>query len=246
MRDDIDHRPSSAPSRRARRRRVWAAVAAAIAAAAGGLFAARRAGGPELARYRLERVDRGPIRDEVTVPGTVSAADLAPGRPAGGRQSRTRVQVTLSEPDVARVAVGEGATLRCQADPERERTGTVSELRPIRAGADGRAYRALVETDNRDQTLRPGTKATVVIEVARRDAVLRLPVRALGFAPPGMEPTAPAAPHVGRVFVLDHGVPRAVRVTVGLRDRVHAELVAGPLREGDAVIVGRAEGLRRD
>jgi hypothetical protein len=32
--------------------------------------------------------------------------------------------------------------------------------------------------------------------------------------------------------------PRPVRVTVGLLDPRHAELLAGPHREGDAVIVG--------
>jgi multidrug efflux pump subunit AcrA (membrane-fusion protein) len=183
---------------------VWAAVALV---AAGGLFAARRARGPETGGYRLEPIDRGAIRNEVMAPGTVSAVAVPQDRGAHEASSRAQVEVTVSEPDVARV---------------------------------------LVEADNRDQKLRPGMKATVVIEVARRDGVLRLPLPALSFAPPGMEPTARAAPHVGCVFVLDHGRPRPVRVTVGLRDGLHAELVAGPLREGDAVIVGDPRGLRPD
>jgi hypothetical protein len=40
-----------------------------------------------------------------------------------------------------------------------------------------------------------------------------------------MEPAIPNDPHAGRVFVLDDGRPRPVRVTVGLQDLRHAELV---------------------
>jgi hypothetical protein len=56
-----------------------------------------------------------------------------------------------------------------------------------------------------------------------------------------MEPAIPNDPHAGRVFVLDDGRPRPVRVTVGLQDLRHAELVAGPFREGDAVIVDQEQ-----
>jgi multidrug efflux pump subunit AcrA (membrane-fusion protein) len=68
--------------------------------------------------------------------------------------------------------------------------------------------------------------------------VLRLPSPALTYVPAGVPPTEPALPHEGRVFVLDHGRPRPVRITVGVQDPRHAEVVAGPLDEGDAVIVG--------
>jgi hypothetical protein len=244
MRDRIDDRPWQAPSSPRRRRGglLWTTLAAL---AVGGLFAARRSGGPESGRYRLERIDRGPIRNEVAAPGTVSAVPVARDRGDHVGDSRTGVQVAVSEADMARVAVGEAATLRCPADPGRVRTGTVSELRAVPGPVQGSvAHTVLVEADNLDHKLRPGMKATVIIEVARRDGVLRLPLRALSFAPPGMEPPAPATAHVGRVFVLDHGWPRPVRVTVGLQDRLHAELVAGPLREGDAVIVERAPGRR--
>ena len=56
-----------------------------------------------------------------------------------------------------------------------------------------------------------------------------------------MEPAIPNDPHAGRVFVLDDGRPRPARVTVGLQALRHAELVAGPFREGDAVIVDQEQ-----
>jgi multidrug efflux pump subunit AcrA (membrane-fusion protein) len=231
MGDGFDARLPQAPSPPRRRRSglVWAALALI---AAGGLFAVRRAVGPATVRYRLERIDRGPIRIEVTAPGTVTAVatDL----------SRIQVQAIVGEADVGRVAVGEAVTLRCRACPDCASTGTVSEVRPSpRPSPDLAGYTVLVEADNYDHKLLLGMAATVSIEVARRDGVLRLPVDALCFVPPGMEPATSTDPHVGRVFVLDHGRPRPVRVTVGLEDLRHAELVAGPLREGDAVIVGQ-------
>ena len=146
----------------------------------------------------------------------------------------------MSEADVGRVAVGEAAILHGGGCPDCVSTGTVSDVRPSPPGSGGVGdYTVLVEADNHDHKLRLGMAATVCIEVARRDGVLRLPVDALCFVPPGMEPATPSDPHVGRVFVLDHGRPRPVRVTVGLQDLHHAELVAAPLGEGDAVIVSQ-------
>lgn len=233
----LDARPPQAPSPRRRRRSglVWATLALI---AAGGLFAVRRSVGPAASRYRLEQIDRGPIRIEVTAPGTVTAVATTPvGSPLSGA---VQVRATVSEADADRVAVGEAATLRCRACADCVSTGTVSEVRPSpRVSRDVAGYTVLVEADNHDHKLRLGMAATVSIEVARRDDVLRLPLDALCFVPPGMKPVTSTDPHVGRVFVLDHGRPRPVRVTVGLEDRRHAELVAGPLREGDAVIVNQ-------
>jgi multidrug efflux pump subunit AcrA (membrane-fusion protein) len=222
---------TSTAHRRRSRGLLWTAVAVT---AAGSLFAIRRARGPETGRYHLERIDRGPIRREVTAAGTVSALTTVHDL------SRVEVEANVGEADVGRVAVGEAVTLRCRAYPDSVLTGTVSEVHLAPRVTQGVAgYTVLIEADNRDHKVRPGMTASVSIEVARRDGVLRLPFRALGFTPPGMERTAPATPHGGCVFVLDHGRPRPVRVTVGLKDLRHAELVAGPLHEGDAVIVDR-------
>ena len=45
----------------------------------------------------------------------------------------------------------------------------------------------------------------------------------------------------GRVYVLDHGAPRAVRVKTGLSDGARVE-IEGPLNPGDEVIVGVSSG----
>src|SRR5258707_867501 len=160
-----DARPSQAPSARRRKRSdlFWATLALI---AGGGLLAVGQAVGPVTLRYRLERIDRGPIRSEVTAPGTV---------------------FTMTR-DLSRVQ--------------------------LRVAGSAFGYKAQVEADNHDHKLLPGMAAAVSIEVARRDGVLRIPEGALRFVPAGMEP-ATRGPYSGRVFVLDRGRPRPVRVTLG-------------------------------
>jgi HlyD family secretion protein len=186
--------------------------------------------GPE-ARYRLERLDRGAIRDEVAGRGTVLPMTTA--------VSAMRVAASVEEPAVGGVAVGETATIRLADDPGRVFSGIVSEVRPVPGKKQGQVEDAvLVDVANREYALRPGMTATVSIEVERRDDVLRLPTLALTYVPPGMPPTDSVLAHEGRVFVLDHGRPRPVRMTLGAQDLRHVQVVAGPLAEGDAVIVG--------
>ena len=209
------------------RRIVWATVLALGASV--GLFSVRRPLRPATARYRLARIDRGRILTGVMASGVVAA-------PVDTGQRVRQVQVKVASADAALVAVGEAATLQVETDPA-GLGATVSGLRPVASAADVGAPTVLIDVDDRSRKLRPGMTATVWIEVARREHVLRLPLAALAFAPLGMELGTPATRHEGRIFVLDHGRPRPVRVTIGLADGQHVELVAGPLREGDAVIV---------
>jgi hypothetical protein len=239
MRDRLASPPPQSAA--ARRRRSAGVVFATLAlVAVGGFFAVRRLRGPATVRYRLERIDRGPIRSDVIAPGTVSAFPMTPDL------SRLEVWATVGEPDVRGVAVGQAVTLLGRACPDCASTGTVSAVRlSPRGSGDVEGSTVLVEADNRDQKLRPGMTASVSIEVARRDGVLRLPLRALTFTPRGMERTAPSTPPAGRVYVLDDdGRPRPVSVTVGLQDAFRVELVAGPLAEGDAVIVDEERAQR--
>jgi len=224
------HGSRQAPSITPQMRRglLWATL---VVIAAGGAFALRRAGRPATRRYRLERVDRGVIRSEVTAPGTVSSVTMT---------SRAQVQTRVAEADAGRVRVGDAATVRCPVDADHELNGTVSEIRAAVGTIDGVVQHVvLIDADRGDGALVPGMSAAVSIEVARRDGVLRLPLRALRFAPSAIELRVAVTPNTGLVFVLDHARPRPVRVTIGARDLGHAELVAGALQEGDSVIVGQ-------
>jgi len=108
-------------------------------------------------------------------------------------------------------------------------------------------YDVIIEVDNHDLSLKPGMTATVTITTARRDDVLRVPLRALRFRPESDAEAAAPPPAVaaGRtpedgagVFVLDgEGELRRVELRTGLRDERWAEVVEGDLAPGASVAV---------
>jgi HlyD family secretion protein len=113
-------------------------------------------------------------------------------------------------------------------------------------------YDVPVGVDNTDLALKPGMTATVTITTARRDDVLKIPVRALRFRPEVQSATpapAPPASHDGphqgggrarpsMVWVVPHyGELRPVEVLLCIRIDQEAELVSGDLRPGDRLAV---------
>ena len=104
-----------------------------------------------------------------------------------------------------------------------------------------------MDVDNPDLKLKPGMTANVTFVYAERADVLRLPSAALRFRPPpsllrrtdiGKRETADGARGSGRrsVWVLRGATPMAVPVEVGISDGRYVELLAGDLREGDALV----------
>jgi HlyD family secretion protein len=105
-------------------------------------------------------------------------------------------------------------------------------------------YDAVIDIDNGALKLKPGMTANVTFVVAERPGALRLPNAALRFRPGAdVLALAKAAPEKGqgrgarRVFVLDGDRPRPVSVRTGISDGSLTEVLEGPLREGDRVIV---------
>ena len=118
-------------------------------------------------------------------------------------------------------------------------------------------YDVVVGVANEDLALKPGMTASMRIVTSRADHVLRVPDQALRYMPSGtlkgderQAPGSNAQPlrqlaadgqvrkgRSGQVWVLADGKPRRVAVTVGLDDDAFAEILAGELHEGDAVIM---------
>ncbi len=84
--------------------------------------------------------------------------------------------------------------------------------------------------------------ANVTVTTAKRDQVLRIPVRALRFRPEG-EATAGTPKEESAVYLLgSDGALRRVEVQAGVRDNQRVEVLGGDLHEGDQVVTG----LRRE
>jgi HlyD family secretion protein len=162
-------------------------------------------------------------------------------------QDLTKMQVNanVSESDIGGVHEGQPAVFTVDAYPGRSFEGSVVQVRnaPITV-QNVVTYDVVIQVANPDLALKPGMTATVSVTTARRDDVLRVPVRALRFKPEDAEAGAaagvpPNSPIGSSVYVLDpNGALQRVEIQVGLRDDRFAEVVAGDVEAGKAVVVG--------
>lgn len=161
-----------------------------------------------------------------------------------------QVDTNVSESDVGGVAVGQKASFTVEAYPGKTFWGEVTQIRkaPITV-QNVVTYNVVVGVNNPEQELLPGMTANTRIITAQRKDVLRVPLQALRFSPPGTQaPTTPPAEQQagqGRVWVLRDGKPVPVSVRTGLTDNTHVEITGGQLHAGDAVIVNAVSGDAR-
>jgi len=100
------------------------------------------------------------------------------------------------------------------------------------------SYTVVISAANPDQSLLPGMTANVRVVVDSRDSVLKVPNAALRFRPAGDARRGAG----GRLWVPgEDGQPSPLDVRFGLTDGTSTELLEGPLKEGDAVVLGAAE-----
>jgi HlyD family secretion protein len=164
-----------------------------------------------------------------------------------------RVQAAVDEADIGRVREGQTAVFTVDAYPDQIFTGQVEQVRlQPTVTQNVVTYDVVLRVPNDDLRLMPGMTANLTITVAEHDRVLTVPVGALRFTPPrkglsekksaGADEGNAGSPrtdsaNAGRVFVLENGKPRPVRVETGLSDGAHTE-VNGALSEGALVITG--------
>ncbi|MFT5584295.1 MAG: membrane fusion protein (multidrug efflux system), partial [Cognaticolwellia sp.] len=130
---------------------------------------------------------QGHTRIVSPIQGTVSIRELEYGEVAGGQRafqvvdlSRLRVVIKLPERDLARLKVGQEASLVSLYDDETRVPGHVTRISPTVDAQTG-TVRVTVALDDPEQTLRPGQFVSVRIEVNRHDDVLVLPRRAVFY-----------------------------------------------------------------
>jgi len=154
--------------------------------------------------------------------------------------TKMQVDTNVSESDIGRVATGNAATFTVATFPDRQFTGKVTQVRQAPQTVQNVVtYDVVVSAPNPELLLKPGMTASIRIVTSHADNVLRVPEQALRYRPaslPGTEAGAPGGP-AAQLWILADGKPRRIAVVTGLVDDSHAEIVNGPLREGDQVIV---------
>ncbi len=171
--------------------------------------------------------------------------------------SHMQIDTSYAEADVGNIRVGQQASFRVDAFPNRTFRGEVKQVRLNPTTQQNVVtYDVVVSVENLDQALMPGMTAYVNIVVAQRKDVLTVPNAALRFRPSdaGLRPDKARAATggdkpkgdgrgkgdttpMGTVYVLENGQPKAVRISVGITDNKLTEVLAGELKDGDAVII---------
>lgn len=181
--------------------------------------------------------------------------------------TKMQIEVSVDEADISRVKLHQNANFTVDSYPEQTFLGKVVQIRSAPVITQNVVtYVVVVNVDNSDLKLMPGMTANVSVEVARKDDVLKLPPAALRFKP-SVKVEAASAQERGdggtsgrnasdgakdsrakgrdkgqRVYLLRDGKPVAVQVKTGIANQSSIELVEGPLKEGDQVIVGEIGG----
>ncbi len=180
--------------------------------------------------------------------GTVASIAGNPGEPAasgGGSSSGTggtsttggfmtlvdprevRVDVTVDETDVARVAVGKPVTITFDALPNRPFRGKVLSIAPTGTLTQGVVtYPVSISIDARNQVLPAGMTASTTITVDEKDDVLLVPNRAVRRQ--GREQVVEVMGEDGKA------VTRAVRT--GVQNEQVTEITDG-VQEGEQIVI---------
>lgn len=191
------------------------------------------------------------INREVDVGQTVAASFSTPTLFTIGKDLRQmQIDTTVDEADVGAVRVGQPVTFTVDAYPSRVFKGTVKQVRLNATTTQNVVtYDAVVAVDNQDLSLLPGMTAYTTILISQRNHVLLVPNAALrvhlGRKPRASSETADttgdnsnSAPNGATVYVLTPRGPRPIKLVLGITDNTNTEVISGPLREGERVIVG--------
>lgn len=121
----------------------------------------------------------------VEIGQTVAASMQTPTLFVIARDLKTmRVNASVDESDIGRVKEGQNVTFTVDAYGQEVFTGKVTEVRLQPVVTSGVvSYPTVIAVPNPSLRLKPGMTATVSIEVARQDDVLRVPVSATRFRP---------------------------------------------------------------
>lgn len=182
------------------------------------------------------------IARNVDVGQTVAASLQAPTLfQIAADLSRMQLKANIDESDLGQLAQGQPVTFRVDAYPNDTFAGRVEQVRlnPV-VEQNVVTYAAIVSAPNPDLRLKPGMTASLTVEVARHDNVLRVPNAALRFKPSAdvllaLGATSPSFKGPA-VWQQVDGAIRAVPVAPGISDGTYTELTRAPLEEGAQVV----------
>ena len=157
--------------------------------------------------------------------------------------TQMQLNASIDESDLGSIAPNQPVTFTVDAYPGDTFGGTVKQVRlnPV-VTSNVVTYAAIITAPNPELKLKPGMTATLDVEVARKDDVLRVPAAAIRFKPTAeqleaMNATAgESVPRQPRVWMDTGQTIVGVSIRTGLSDGVWTEVLDAPFAEGTPVV----------
>jgi len=194
-------------------------------------------------------IDGVVISRNVDVGQTVAAALQAPTLFTIAQDlTKMQVDASIAEADVGKIQPQMPVGFSVDAYPGRTFSGIVRQIRDnAQTIQNVVTYDAVIDVDNRERMLKPGMTANVTVSYAKRPHSLRIPQAAIRFKPDhdalkamtnDEHPSVPATHGSERaVWVLRGTRPSPLVVEIGVSDGSNAEVISGPLKAGDRLVV---------
>lgn len=245
--------------------------------AAADLLSAQATVGEAEAQVRINEYDLSKAIIKSPIDGIVLTRSIEPGQTVAAsftapqlfiiaeKLERMKLNVTIAEADIGRVAAGQTSTFTVDAWPDRSYTARVAKVSYGSAVTDNVVtYLAELEVGNDDLSLRPGMTATAEIRVAESTNVFLVSTAALRFVPASTTNTTATAKKSfvqslipmptrrssrptdndisakatgSRIWVLREGKLESIPVRLGLSDGRHTEVSGEALAEGVIVVL---------
>jgi macrolide-specific efflux system membrane fusion protein len=140
--------------------------------------------------------------------------------------SSLQVTAAFAESDVAKLAVGEPATVTISALAGAQLAAHVAAINPVASSSSSVVqYTVTFALDRANKQLKPGMTATVAVTIAEKDNVLQVPSAAVT-----------GSGRNARVTVLKNGVSQTVPVVAGLAGDSSTQIVSG-LTAGQTYVI---------
>ncbi len=190
-----------------------------------------------LAKYTVRAPFDGIMADVKVKKGDTAASGTAVATIITAQQV---VGITLNEVDIAKVAIGQKATLTFDTLPDFSLTGSVIDIDTLGTVSQGVVtYGVKIGFDTQDPRIKPGMSATANIVTDAKTDVLLVPSSAVKTQNgesyveelPGVDATQAADP----AGIASATAPQRVTVQTGLSNDTQTEITSG-LNEGDLVV----------
>ena len=183
----------------------------------------------------------------VTAPfsGTIASVSVAVGDTASGTiasliTNQEVATLSMNEVDVAKIKLGEKATVSFDAISDLTMTGTVAQIDTVGTVTSGVVtYTVKIAFDTENDLVKPGMSVSAAIITDSETDALIVPSNAIKTQGTTkyvqMFATPLATPATGSKGTPSKTAPNKITVTVGISDDTNTQIISG-LKEGDQIV----------